>query len=185
LPNARASVTPHPHVELPTLALDGQREWSRMGYLAIQWIKLAYSDEQRGMKHANKRARLRAFPLPEAADGDGIVHEIRADSRQAVEPAATTHAIALCDGSLSLSDGFRITCVERNLALLGPYACPARPLFIVPIGTWGRVLWNAKDDDGIVEYIVNAGRFALPPRRTVFRGLPTVERDLRRALQSG
>ena len=155
-----------------------------MSYLAIQWITIAYTDDQRGAKHATKRARLRGFPLP-SCDGDGIFHEIRADVRQGLEPTSTTRGVVLREGAVALADGFRITCVERTLAFVGPSGSLLRPGFVVPAGAWGRVIWNAKDGDSgeqkwLVEHIVNAGRFDTPPRRTIFRGLPTVERDLRR-----
>jgi hypothetical protein len=155
-----------------------------MSYLAVQWITIAYTDDQRGAKHATKRARLRAFPLP-PCDGDGVCHEIRADVRQGLEPVSTTRAIALRDGAVAIADGFRIMCVERTLAFVGPNAWSTRPAFVVLDGAWGRVIWNAKSGAGgdqkwLVEHIVNAGRFDTPPRRNIFRGLPTVERDMRR-----
>ena len=155
-----------------------------MSYLAIQAIQIAYTDDQRGAKHAAKRARLRGFPLP-PFEADGVVHEIRADIRQALEPTSTARGIALRDGAIALGGGFRITCVERTLVCLGPNPRSLRPAFVVPDGGWGRVIWNAKDGDfgeqkWLVEYIVNAGRFDTPPRRNIFRSTPTVEHDMRR-----
>ena len=155
-----------------------------MTYLAIQWIKIAYSNDQRGAKHANQRARLRAFPLP-PFEGDGVFHEVRADLRQGLEPASMTSAIAMHDGAVSLAEGFRIACVARTLSFLGPSAWTSQPAFVVPFGTWGRVIWNAKDGDWgarkwLVEYVVNAGQFAAPPARGIFRSAPIIERDMRR-----
>jgi hypothetical protein len=155
-----------------------------MSYLAVQWITIAYTDDQRGAKHATKRARMRGFPLP-SCDGDGICHDIRVDVRQGLEPVSKARGIALRDGAVTFADGFRITCVERTLAFIVPSASSLRPAFVVPSGAWGRVIWNAKDGDSgeqkwLVEHIVNAGRFDAPPRCNIFRRLPTVERDMRR-----
>jgi hypothetical protein len=156
-------------------------------YLAIQWIAIRYTDDQRSAKHATKRARMRGFPLllPDGGDGEGVFHEVRCDLGQALEPTSLLHLITPSnDNELIRVGGFRLARVERTLAFIGPNPWSSKPAFVVPDGTWGRVIWNEKDGTAeqkwLVEHVVNAGWFDTPPKRTVFRGLPTVERDMRR-----
>ena len=155
-----------------------------MSCLAIQWIKITYRDEHRGAPHAARRRRLRALPLP-LLDGDGVYHEVRADASQDFEPQAMTTSVRLRDGQITFEDGVRLRCDAESLALIGPHAWSTRPLFAIANGGWGRVIWNGKGGDSgeqkwLVEHYVNAGRFAAPPSKNVFRGTPAVELDLRR-----
>lgn len=158
-----------------------------MSLLAIQWIAIRYSDDQRGAKQAAMRSRMRGFPLllPEGGEGEGVFHEIRCDLQQPAEPTSLLHLIApRNDNELIRVGGFRISCVERTLAFMGPNPWSSKPAFVVPEGSWGRVIWNDVDGNAdrkwLVEHVVNAGRFATPPKRGIFRGLPAVERDMRR-----
>jgi len=157
-----------------------------MSYLAIQWIAIPYTDDQRGAKHATKRARLRGFPLPlPEGDGEGVFHEVRCDLRRGIAPWSAINAISpRNENGLIRVGGLRLACVERTLAFIGPNAWSSKPAFVVPDGSWGRAIWNEKwgngDQKWLVEYVVNAGRFNAPPKRSIFRSLPTVERDLRR-----
>ena len=159
-------------------------------YLVIQWIAIRYADDPRGAKHAaSKRARMRGFPLPlpDGADGEGVFHEVRCDLRQAFDPTSLLHLIApRNDNELIRVGGFRLARVERTVAFIGPNPWSSKPAFVVPDDTWGRVIWNEKDGSGehkaLVEHVVNAGMFRALPKRGVFRGLPTVERDMRRAV---
>ena len=158
---------------------------SRPGYLAIQWIAIPYIDDHRGANYATKRARMRGFPLPPPADDEGVFHEVRCDFRLGLAPTSVTHAFeARNEGELIRVGGFRLTSPEDNLAFLGPNPWSSKPAFVVRHNTWGRVLWTEKqfnfEHKWLIEHIVNAGRFDAPPKRGIFRGLPTVERDLRR-----
>ena len=158
---------------------------SRPGYLAIQWIVIPYTDDQRGAKQATKRARMHGFPLPPSDERDGVFHEMRCDLRQGLAPTSVTHAFApRDDGELLRVGQFRLAFHERNLAFIGPNPWSSKPAFVVPHGTWGRAIWNEKDGNfdhkWLVEHVINAGWFDAPPKRAVFRGLATVERDLRR-----
>ena len=158
---------------------------SRPGYLAIQWIAIPYTDDQRDAKYAAKRARMHGYPLPLSEYGEGIFHEVRCDLRRSLDPMSETHAIAARDDGEPIHvGGFRIAFRELNLAFIGPNPWSSKPAFVVPHGTWGRVVWNEKDGNvehkWLVEHIVNAGRFDAPPKRGIFRGLPAVECDLRR-----
>ena len=149
---------------------------SRSGYLAIQSIAII-DDQRRGAKDATKRARMRGFPLPPPDESGGVFHEMQCDLRQG-SPTSVTHAFApRTDGNLIRVGELRLAFHELNLAFIGPNPWSSKPAFLVPRGAWGRVIWNDKSG---IEHIVNAGWFEAPPKRTIFRGLPTVERDLRR-----
>jgi hypothetical protein len=154
-------------------------------YLAIQWIAIPYTDDQRGGKHATKRARMRGFPLPLSDNDDGLFHEVRCDLRNASPPVSETHSLEpRSDGNVIRAGWFRLAQVERTLAFIGPNVWSSKPAFVVPTGSWGRVIWNDKagnaEERWLVEHIVNAGWFGAPPKTNIFRGLPAVERDMRR-----
>ena len=148
-----------------------------MSYLAIQVIRLRYSDRERGRVEAEPRARLRAMPL-EVLAGDGVLHA--SDGAH-----ATTHAVA---SPTCIDDALTIHRAADSLALhfadTSATPRPAQLLVELPADAWGRVIWNRKetshDHKWLVEIVVNAGLFAGPPPAQIFSGTPREERDLRR-----
>jgi hypothetical protein len=65
----------------------------------------------------------------------------------------------------------------------GAEAWKAKRLGAVAEGQWARLIWNAKragaETKWLVEFVLNAGRFAEPPSGQVFLGVPQSELDLR------
>ena len=157
-----------------------------MSYLAIQVIKIQYTDDQRGRVEAEKRERIRALPLATIA-GAGVLHECRIDAWERFEPKTSTSAVPLRDGAVVIEGAVVVRVEDTALTFVvdaGAEDWRAKPIFTTAADQWGRVIWNAKhathDAKWLIEFVVNAGLFSAAPPNRVFLGAPTSERDLRR-----
>lgn len=154
-----------------------------MSYLAIQLIRIVYSDDGRGALEATKRERLRALPLPAIA-GDGVFHDCRADIWNKYEPRGVVSAIPQRDGVVRIGETLELRVHGDKLELAGIHDPPGKQPLSVPDDSWARVIWNRKQHGGdakwLEELVVNAGRFSGgPPAASVFFGTPAIQRDLR------
>jgi hypothetical protein len=157
-----------------------------MSYLAVQLIRIQYTDDQRGRVDAEQREHLRALPLVPIA-GDGVLHECLVNAWDSFEPRSSTSAVPLRDGAVRIEAALELRVEDAVLVFgrdAGAEAWKSKPLFSVAEGQWGRVIWNAKrasyDAKWLVQLVLNAGLFPAPPAANVFLGTPAVERDLRR-----
>jgi hypothetical protein len=156
-----------------------------MSYLAIQQISIRYTDDQRGRVHAEQRERIRALPLAPIA-GDGVLHECRVDAWAGFEPRTSVSGVPLRDGAVHLDE--LVLRIEGSTLVFArdPAAetWASKTILTVDEGQWARVISNAKrvthDAKWLVEIVVNAGLFAIPPAADVFLGTPAAERDVRR-----
>jgi len=123
-----------------------------VSYLAIQVIRLRYSDRERGRVEAEARARLRAMPLVALA-GDSVLHEH--DGARSTTTAVSAE-----------------TCIDEALTI-------RRGDDALAFAFAAELAESSHDRKWLVEVVVNAGLFAGPPASQIFFGAPRDERDLR------
>jgi hypothetical protein len=138
--------------------------------IAIQVIRIHYDEGQRGRVDAEKRARRRAFPLPAAAG----VHECH------VSPKYEVHEKVHAKDFVEITDVGSVRVDDDELVLTHR----DKRVFALREGQWGRLVANAKgggfDEKWLIELVINAGLFELPPPAQIFFGKPAIERDVRR-----
>jgi hypothetical protein len=116
-----------------------------MSYLAIQWIRIQYTDDQRGRVHAEQRERIRALPLLVIA-GEGVLHDCRVAAWDGFEPRTSASGVPLRDGAVHLDD--LVLRVDGPLLAFardpGADLWASKTIVTVDEGLWARVISNAK-----------------------------------------